>query len=227
MGRTNHATRAKPPAVRAARSGTPAARASHNRARGETDDAEQPTSFAALLRRWLRKVPDRGHDVHPAHPPRGKRHHDEREQHPDRVGDDDALRLYRVGHVKVARGCERPRHEQDHQVGDRHAEERADGRGENVVCDALEEEHLHQVAPPCSDRACDSEFPAAFAGEHDEDEEDEKDAGRDRERAEGREERHEAIAGGVGSLERILLRRIGLEPERRERRLEHVRDLVG
>ena len=96
-----------------------------------------------------------------------------------------------------------------------------------VVGRALEGEHLDEVAAPGSDRARDAELPAALRGEHDEDQEDEQDPRRDRERPERREERHERLARLLGGVERVLLRRIGLEAERSDGRLQRVDDLVG
>ena len=64
-----------------------------------------------------------------------------------------------------------------------------------VVRDSFEREHLDEVPAPRTDRPRDAELSAPLGGEHHEDQEDEEDSGRDRERAEGREEGHERVAG--------------------------------
>ena len=102
-------------------------------------------------------------------------------------------------------------------------EQRADGGRDEVVGEALEQEHLHEVAAARADRARDAELAASLGGEHHEDQEDQQDAGRDRERAERREHRHERRALLVGQLERVLLAVVGLEPERCERRARAAR----
>ena len=112
--------------------------------------------------------------------------------------------------VRVLR-AERPRHHEHHPVRDDRAEQRPDGRGDEVVRGALEHEHLAQVAAPRADRAGDAELAAPLGGEHHEDEEDQQDPGGDRERAERREERHERASGLVGGLDRVLLDRLDLE----------------
>ena len=100
--------------------------------------------------------------------------------------------------------AERARHHDDHSERDQRSEERADERGEEVVRDPLESEHLDEVTAPRADGARDSELAAPLGGEHHEDQEDQEDAGGDGERAERREERHERVPGLVRVLDRVL-----------------------
>ena len=61
--------------------------------------AEHQRGVGACPCRWIRQVADRGDDVHAAHAPGREDDHGERQQHADRVGDDDARRLDRVADV--------------------------------------------------------------------------------------------------------------------------------
>ena len=83
------------------------------------------------------------------------------------------------------------------------------------------------MASPRAHRAGDAQLTAPFGGEHDEDQEDQQAAGEDGEAAEGREERHERVALGVCCVERVLLDRVDLEPERLHDRVHDLGDLVG
>ena len=83
------------------------------------------------------------------------------------------------------------------------------------------------MAAAGADRARDPELAAPLGGQHDEDQEDEQDPGRDRERAEGREEGDERRARRVCRVERVLPGLVGLEPERRNGRLQCLDDTIG
>ena len=78
-----------------------------------------------------------------------------------------------------------------------------------------------------TDRPRDSELSAPLRGEHHKDQEDEKDSGRDRERAEGGEEGHERVSGGVGVFDRVGLEWLDLEVERADDRLKQRDYVVG
>ena len=114
--------------------------------------------------------------------------------------------------VLVRRG-EGARHHGDHAQGDERSQERADERGQQVVGDPFEGEHLHEMSAPRADRACDAELAPPLGGEHHEDEEDQEDARGDGERPERREERHEGVAGSVGVLDCVRLEGLDLESQ--------------
>ena len=195
----------------------------------DAEPAEHDSPAPAHDRR-LRDVADRRGDRHHADTPRREGHHDQREQHAEREGDQEALP--REGELHLQAGvrvlcAERLRHQEHHAVGDHRAEDRPDGGGDQVVGRPLEHEHLDEVPSPRADRAGDPELAAALGGEHHEDEEDQQDPGGDRERAERREERHERAAGLVRRLDRVLLDRRDVELRLVEHRLELGLDPVG
>lgn len=76
------------------------------------------------------------------------------------------------------------------------------------------------------DGAGDAELASPLGGQHDEGQKDQEDARGDRERPEGREERHERVARRVGVLDGVCLERLDLEPERARDGLEQ-RDNLG
>ena len=235
QGRSRNTTTARPHAVNARRSGTPTRRRSGTRLMRDRDtpnssgvavSPERPryTSPRPIARPHgrahdpaatpydggLRQVPDRRSDRHRADAPGRHRDHDEREDEADGEGDDETPRRHGELDLKTLVGVRRPecvRHEEDHPERDHGAEERADERRGEVVGDALEREHLGEMAPAGADRPGDAQLATTLGCEHHEDEEDEQDAGGDREGAERREERDEGGAGGVGVLDRVLLER--------------------
>ena len=162
---------------------------------------------------WLRQVPDRGHDVHPAHAPGGQPHDHEGEEHADGVRNDDALWTHRVGDLEVACRSEGAGHDEHHQVGDSDPDERAERGREQSVGGPFEEEHLDEVAAPRADCTGDSELSPPLGREHHEDEEDQEQPGGDRERAKRRKEGHEGAPGEIGGLQRVRLRRLCFEGE--------------
>ncbi len=189
----------------------------------EAGRSEHPARAALAGGGRIRLVADRADDVHPAHAPGREHDHREREEHADGVRDHDARGLHGELHGDVGDVLEHGGHREHHEEGDDDAEERPDGGCQEVVGQALEQEHLHEMAAPCADGPRDAELAAALGCEHDEDQEDQQDARGDRERPERREDRHERGALLVGQLERVLLAVVGLERERGEdgRELRH------
>ena len=88
-------------------------------------------------------------------------------------------------------------------------------------------EHVDEVAASRADRPRDAELAAALCREHHEDEEDQQDPGRDRERAEGREEGDERRPRIVRIRDRIPLQRPHLETELASPRARAGHDRVG
>ena len=193
-----------------ARPGQREREAEQDRDRSQYESAPPPTG------RRLGKVPDRRRDVHHAHAPRGDGDDDQGQEHPEREGDDEAAGVGREldlqALVSVRRG-EGARHHGDHAEGDERSQERADERGQQVVGDSFEGEHLHEMSTPRADRACDAELAPPLGGEHHEDEEDQEDARGDGERPERREERHEGVTGSVGVLDCVRLEGLDLESQ--------------
>ena len=183
----------------------------------EAGDREHGVAARAPARGRLGRAADRGDDVQPAHAPGRDRHDDEREQHAERVGDDQAAQRHGLLDVEP-RGVERVGHHRDHRERHADAERGAEQRGPQVVGEPLEDEQLHEMLPAGADRAGDAELGAPLRGEHHEDQEDQQDPGGDREAAEGREDGDEDVADLVGRLEAVLLGPLQLQPERRERR---------
>ena len=118
------------------------------------------------------------------------------------------------------------RHDEHHSEGEDRTEQRPDRGREKVVGGTLEREHLDEVATASADRTCDAELTAPLGREHDEDEEDQQDPGRDREHAEGGEEGCERGPHLVGRVDRVLLHRCHLEPEPIRQRVELGDDVV-
>ena len=83
------------------------------------------------------------------------------------------------------------------------------------------------MAPPRPHRPGDAQLGPAFGSEHEEDEEDEEDAGDDRERPEGREQRHEGVALEVGVLQSVPLHGVDVEPELVGNGLQRFHDRIG
>ena len=143
--------------------------------------ATSPTPPARAATR-VGQVADRGDDVDDAHAPRGERDDDERQQHAERVRDDDALPADGVDDVErfVPSATARPT---PATIANETATPSAApiARGDDVVHRALEEERLDEMAASGADRAGDAHLGPALGGEHHEDQEDQEDAGRDRE----------------------------------------------
>ncbi len=185
-----------------------------------------PPQLPRALRDRLGRVPDRRDDVQAADPYRGQRDDHEREQHPEAEADDQARRLDVAPDLHACE-VERRRQDEHHAERDGDAENHPYHGGEEVVDEPLEQIELHQVAAPRADGAGDPELAPPLGCEHHEDQEDQQAAGEDGEAAEGREDRHESIALGVGGFERVALDRIDLEPSRRHDGIDDRRDLVG
>ena len=64
---------------------------------------------------------------------------------------------------------ERAGHDEHHRVGNGDADECAHGGCDDVVGDALEQEHFDEVPLACADGARDPEFTTTLRREHDED----------------------------------------------------------
>jgi hypothetical protein len=126
-----------------------------------------------------------------------------------------------------AGGAERLRHHRDHPEGDRDAQCGADRRRPEVVRQPLEDEHLHEVLAPGSDRARDPQLRATLGGEGHEDQEDQQHPGDDREAAERREDRDEDVTRLVGALQVLLLDLLELEAQGGQRRASGMRDRIG
>ena len=87
----------------------------------------------------------------------------------------------------------------------------ADGRCQQVVDSALKHKHLDEVASPCADGAGHAHLLLAFCGQHNKDEKDEQQSGRDRERAKTNEHRGKDATKQLGHKQVELFHRLYLE----------------
>ena len=203
------------------------ARHRHQRAESDQGDRCYPAAAAAAANGGVGQIADRRDDVHAAHPRGRERQHRKGQEHTHGVGDHEAGGLDGEGEVEVRRRGEHAAEREHHPECHEHAERGADQRRDEVVRGALVHEHLHEVAAAGADRPRDPELAAPLGSQHDEDQKDEQDPGRDRERAEGREEGDERRADAVCRVERVLPGLVGLEPERRDGRLQCLDDTIG
>ena len=139
-----------------------------------------------------RKVPHRGHDVHPADPVGGNGDGDKGNYHAQAVGDNGAARLEVAGKLEVIAACSAAG---EYLVDDAHNERagqqsqsHADDPGHQRVCRSLEDKHLDEMPSLGPDSPGHAQLGAPGRRQHHENQENQQDADDDGEQAEEDEE---------------------------------------